>query len=282
MNNIKICFSIATNNIRKWSANPRIYVLLILMVMFAWHYVSPYVSAAKALGYRVTPWIFPHMINFSTLQRYIMLGLILLFCDAPFMDNTQPYVIIRSKKTTWAIGQIIYIALATAIYLITLVCLCIIVLLPVMYFSDGWGKILTTFANSNAGSQFRIEYVSYRIVSSYSPIQAMILSLILEWVVGILLGLVMFATNMYFKRGVGAIVAITIVMFDTFIDFGSVYVSKFSPVSFPRLGIIDSSGISNKPSPAYICAFFIISIAVLIFMSIHSIKRKSLEVQKMI
>lgn len=282
MNNIKICFSIATNNIRKWSANPRIYVLLILMIMFSWHYVSPYVSAAKTLGYRVTPWIFPHMVNYFNLQRFIMLGLILLFCDAPFMDNTQPYVIIRSKKTTWAIGQIIYIALATAIYLITLICLTLIILLPTMYFSAGWGKILTTLANSNAGSKFGLDYISYSIVSSFSPIQAMILSLILEWLVGILLGLVMFATNMYFKRGVGAIVAIAIVMFDTFVGFGSVYVSKLSPVSFPRLGIIDSSGISSKPSPGYICAFFIISIAVLIFMSVRSIKRKSLEVQKMI
>jgi len=282
MNNIKICFSIATNNIRKWSANPRIYVLLILMVMFSCHYVSPYVSVAKTLGYRVTPWIFPHMVNYFILQRFIMLGLVLLFCDAPFMDNTQPYVIIRSKKTTWAIGQIIYIALATAIYLITLICLCLIILLPTMYFSDGWGKILTTLANSNAGSKFGINYISYNIISSFNPIQAMIFSLILEWLVGILLGLVMFATNMYFKRGVGAIVAIAIVMFDSFVGAGSVYVSKLSPVSFPRLGIIDSSGISSKPSPAYICMFFIISIAVLIFMSIRSIKRKSLEVQKII
>lgn len=282
MNKVKISFSIGINNIRKWTCNPRMYVILSLMIILIWNYINPFIGASKAIGYRVTPWLFPHLVNSYWIQRLMLLGLILLFCDAPFIDNTQPYMIIRSNKTSWALGQIFYIIMASAIYFAILAILSIILILPVIYISSSWGKILTTFANTDAGYMFGIDYISYNIISTFKPFQSMITAFIIEWSIGVLLGLIIFSGNMYFKRGVGSIIAIAIVLFDTFIGFGSFYVAKFSPVTFARLGMIDISGLSPKPNPQYICIFMIISITIFIILSILSVRKKSFDVQKSI
>lgn len=42
--------------------------------------------------------------------------LVLLFADMPFVSQETPYWLVRTKRSIWLAGQVIYVILATAIY----------------------------------------------------------------------------------------------------------------------------------------------------------------------
>jgi len=271
---------IAGNNIRRWSTNPRLYILAILLLILMWSYIDPILQFSKAMGYRVAPWIFPFLTNFPMTQRLLMLGIVFLFCDAPFAHEGQPYLMIRSGRMHWASGQVLYIMAGTAIYLLFIIFASMLLLAPSMYLNTGWGKILGTLAQTNAGQSFHIQLpISYKIQVLYEPVQALGLSFFLEWCAGVILGLAMFITNLFFKRALGAIVASAIILLDIFIPYNITdYAYHFSPISLARLGLLDSSGMSLYPTPAYACTFLTVTVVGLSIIAILSVRKREIQI----
>ncbi|MBW9158702.1 hypothetical protein [Clostridium tagluense] len=280
MNNISKHISISSNNIRRWGANPRIYILGILLCIFLWNYISPILNFSKIMGYRVTPWIFPFISDFTYTHMMMMFGIVFLFCDAPFMNEEQPYLLIRCGRTQWAMGQILYIMLGTAIYFFFLAFVSMLMISPNMFLNNGWGKILGTLAQSNAGEAFNIQLpISYAIQSMYTPIQAFGLSFILQWCAGTILGLIMFVINIYGKRSMGAILASVVILFDIAIEYEfKSYAYHFSPVSMARLTILDPSGLSQRPSILYAYVFFAVAITLLSGIAVLSVHKREIQV----
>lgn len=278
MNSIPSYFSISKNNIRRWFTNPRIYILNALLIILIWNYISPILNFSKQMGYRVTPWIFPFIADFQYTQMFMMFGIVLLFCDAPFMNDGQPYVLIRSGRIHWVIGQILYIMLGTAIYFLFLAFISILVVGPNIFFSSSWGKILGTLAQTNAGQNVQIP-ISYRMQLLYTPIQAFGLSLLLNWCAGTILGLTIFVINMYFNRAIGSIIASSIVLMDIAIcNNFSFYLYHFSPVSLARLTILDPSGMSISPTNLYAYIFFGVIISLLSIIAVLSVRKREIHV----
>ncbi|MBU5485122.1 hypothetical protein KQI86_12330 [Clostridium sp. MSJ-11] len=281
MDRIRKIFLVSINNIRKWATNPRIYVLFILITMFLWSSIRPILSFSKEMGIRVTPWVFPHLASSFVGQLILMLGVVLLFCDAPFIDEGQPYFLIRSGRYTWGMGQVFYIMMGMTIYLLIVNFISILILMPNIFLSTGWGKILGTLAENHGESVNEIEYISKKILLSYTPLKAFVLSFILEWCAGTALALLMFVINICLNRAAGATIASLIILLDYAIysNFPSVKFFYFSPVSLSKLILIDSKGISNYPSNEYAYIFFIITIIVLSIISVLSVRRKDIQVQ---
>lgn len=280
MVNIRKSFSVCIHNVRKWATNPRIYILGILLILFVYTYVNPITNFSKIMGYRVTPWAFPFISNFIYSQLVMMLGIVFLFCDAPFTDAGQPYFLIRSGRIQWGLGQVFYIMLGTALYFLFIALASILVLAPNMFFSVGWGKILGTLAQTNAG-RFNNIYlpVSNQILTLYTPIQAFGLSLLLEWCAGTMLGLIIFIINMNFSRAMGVIASSAVVLLDFVIysTFPS-YMNHFSPVSMARLTTLDTSGLSPRPTNQYAYIFFAVGIILLSIIAVLSVRKRSIQV----
>ncbi len=280
MRNINKSFQICLYNIRKWFANPRIYILALLLVIFVINYVGPISRFSKSVGYRVSPWIFPYISDYYFTQMLMMLGLIFLFCDAPFMDEGQTYFIIRSGRFTWGLGQVFYIMIGTACYFLFIIILSTLVIAPNMFFSLGWGKVMGTLAQTNAGLLYKIPLpISHQIQLLYSPIQAFLTSFFLEWCAGTMLGLIVFVVNINFSRAMGVIVASAVAMLDTVI-FNALpfFMNHFSPVSMARLSILDPSGLSLRPTNVYSYIFFIIGIIILTAISLFSALKRDVIV----
>ncbi|AJA48567.1 hypothetical protein CPAST_c24980 [Clostridium pasteurianum DSM 525 = ATCC 6013] len=280
MANLQKTFFISINNIRKWASNPRIYILAALLFLMLWNYVNPILSFSKIVNYRVAPWLFPYISNWYFTQMLMMLGIVFLFCDAPFMDECQTYLMVRSGRIPWGAGQVLYIMLGTAIYFLFIVIISILILSPSLFLSNGWGKVLGTLAQTNAGQKYGILLpISYNIQLQYTPIEALLLSFLLQWCAGTMVGLVMFIINIYLKRSIGAIVGSSIVLFD-FVVANSLpyYYYHFSPSSMARLTILDPTGMSPRPTNLYAYIFFIIGIIVLSVISVISVRKRQIEV----
>lgn len=278
---VKKMFRIAMYSIRQWATDPRIISLFVLMSMFVWNDFEVIGDLTGRTGIKTTPLIFPFFSSDPVKQLILLAGIVFLFSDAPFINKNQPYIIIRSKRIPWVLGQILYIVMASAIYFLILMCVSVLVLLPYATFAtNGWGKIVNTLAQTDAGAQIHLQFgVTKEIITFYSPFEAFGLSFLLNWGVGCFLGLIMFVINLKFNRRLGLVVAGVILFFDILVTnalSGTFY--HFSPVSLSRLSVLDPMGISLFPNLTYPFVFFSVSIVVLSALLVVSIKKISIEI----
>lgn len=278
---VKKVFCIALYSIRQWINNPRIICLFILMSVFVWNDFEVIGDLTVRTGIKTNPLIFPFFSSDPVKQLILLAGIVFLFSDAPFINKNQPYIIIRSKRIPWVLGQILYIIMASAVYFLFLMLVSIVVLLPYMTFATKeWGKIIQTMAQTDAGIQINLQFgITKEIITFYSPLEAFGLSFLLNWGVACFLGLLLFVINLKLNRMFGLIAGGVILFFDLLVtNMLSPAFYHFSPVSLSRLSVLDPMGVSIFPNRIYSLAFFSMSIVVLSALLVVSIKKTSIKI----
>ncbi|MEG0309053.1 MAG: hypothetical protein RR636_14000 [Clostridium sp.] len=270
---------ICNENIRKWSSNYRIWVLFIMISIFIFDYTNEIVKFAYSVDYKVTPWMFSFLFTQSYMKRIIFMGVILLFCDAPFIDNTQQYVVVRSGRKSWNIGQISYIFLASFLYFLFMIAITIIFNLRYMEFNLEWGKVLGTLGLTSVGDMVSAKvWVSGKIISFYTPLQAMAISYILSSLVATLIGLLIYVINSFTNsQFLGILAGIVLVLVDTLTKFNHMLL-WFSPVSWASLEKIGIEKTATMPPISYVFGALIIIISILISIAIIFSKKKPIEI----
>ena len=97
-------FVFAWMQIKKWKRNPRVICAFLVLLLLCLTMTSEYVDYSKEIGLSIQ--VFEPFILMFT-QRYsllfIMLILLLLYQDVPFIDDCTPYLLIRKTRFSWAI-----------------------------------------------------------------------------------------------------------------------------------------------------------------------------------
>lgn len=278
---IKKAGYIALHAMRKWTSNPRYLVLLLMVSIFIWDGFSPLILFSRSVEVRTHLLLFPFFAGDPVKQLLLMAGVIFLFADAPFMNNNQPYVMIRSGRYAWALGQVFYILLASALYFAVFMGISMLILLPRGTFNlEGWGKIVQTLAQTDAIDQIGLSFgIPMRIVNLYTPIQAFFLCFILEWLAASFLGLVMFVVNMVWDKSIGAFVAIMITLFDLLIvNMFPLSMNYFSPVSLARLSVLDPTQTFIMPSARYGVCCLSVSCLILCVLAVLSVRKRTITI----
>ena len=276
---IKKIFSIAFYSVRQRLTSPRVICILVLAFVFVWGILSGIGDLTDTIEARINPLVFTFISNDQIYQFILFLSVVFLYSDAPFINKSQPYVIIRSKRISWALGEIIHVIIFSAVYFFILMFVSVLMLLPNATFStDGWGIAVNTLVKTNIGDQLDIGlFPSNDVISFYSPLKAFVMCFLLNWMMASFLGLLIFSLNLIFDRVVGPIVGVVIILLDLLTNntFGFY---KFSPLSMSRLSVLDPTGTTTNPSPAYAFAFYCIGIVIFSVCIIASVKRKAIEI----
>lgn len=64
-------------------------------------------------GVDVTFWMLPFMTRYNGDQIIIVLGALLLFCDAPFLEPNSGWQILRAGRKSWFWGNMLYIVVVS-------------------------------------------------------------------------------------------------------------------------------------------------------------------------
>lgn len=84
----------------------------------------------------------------------LFLGVVLLFCDAPFIEDEQPYIMLRSGRRIWFIGQMLYIVVASVLYLIVLYFISVLGAAAAYRMERGMGQAaFNVFADIGSGAE---------------------------------------------------------------------------------------------------------------------------------
>ena len=283
MANLRKVLFVSLCHFRRWPTNPRMYLLLILLAGYINMMLYPVRDFCAQYNVAISPWVFPYLMAEPYSLLMVMLGIVLLFCDAPFLDEEQPYVILRAGRLCWCAAQILYMDMATIVYFLVVFLLTVVLLLPCVQFSADWGVAINTLAQTDLGFQAGVALpFPSEIMLRLSPLQAIGAELGMASWIGVFLGLVMFTLNALFNRGVGAIAATAFAVFPLFIrqtDWGLHY---FSPVSWASLVVLDFSGNTTMPSVYYAAGVLAVACATLILLDVWIVKKQNIEVIKSI
>ena len=93
MGSIKTFGAVCLQNMRKWATDYRMWTIAALLVVMTFVFADDMRKNAAVLGSDVSIWIF----SFLYLRRYMKLvftlPVILVSCNAPFIDKNQTFVI---------------------------------------------------------------------------------------------------------------------------------------------------------------------------------------------
>jgi hypothetical protein len=290
MYDIKKILLCARVNFKKWLITPRMYVILAIIIVFEYYTFSDVSKISAYLGVNSTPWVFPFFLTNPTM--FIIIGSLttLLYCNAPFADKHMPFLIIRTGRRNWIIGQLLYIYLSSFMYTCCYLLLSIIMLVPRIQLSTDWGSLLhttsTAYADILERTGAKIAFMPHsQLLDLFTPLQATALSFFLLWLVTAFIGVLICCFNIV----IGKMSGITMAGIFTSIAYFSAYLGAFSiglwiyylsPISWSSLSFLDVINSGKIPTPTYA---IICLLSVIILQSIISIIvfcRKDLEIQK--
>lgn len=263
-NSWKQSFLVCRESMRKWTSEPRVWAVLILLFLFEWTQIQTLREYCIMQGLAVSNWYFPFLFSGGFVLLYFYMGVLLVFCDAPFVDGQQLYVILRTGSRNWFRGKIIYIFLTSCIYYLLMYAISLLESIPYLGFSSNWEMVLQSLAADGNVGIYRLK-IPERVLSSFSPVTAFFLCYIINVLITTFIGLLIFYINLYKSNNLGVGIAFVVILLSACVQYmptnSGWILQYFSPVSWADLDIFTKDYGGVPLSYAFI--FLIVGIGLL-------------------
>jgi hypothetical protein len=149
---LKQIWAVSSYNFRQWNRNPRIIITFCLAFILCFLLSDKAVKFAMEYG-TTMQLVEPFVWTFGDANSILLssLLLLLLFADMPFITPATPYYLMRTTRTTWLLGQVVYIAVATAIYLSFILVSTSVVCMSNSFIGNMWSETAAILGYSGAG-----------------------------------------------------------------------------------------------------------------------------------
>lgn len=275
----KNSWNIAFQGIRKNFTSIRFYTVLVAVIIFSWTQVSGVRDYAQSQGLGVSFWYYPFLFSTFICTLFLYFGIVLLFCNAPFIDGQQMFVILRSGKKTWFRGQILFIILSSAGYFTYIWLLSVVLFLPILGFNGDWGTVFWDMARYHqevvVSGGFLLDE---RTLSMFSPVEGCCFVWLINVLTGSFLGFLIFYVNLYKSRTYGSVAALMVVLVSNIIRFIGDYANRIvyiSPVSWSDLSVY--ARVQNPLSPVYTISVLVAGNVILAVLIMRRSKKYSIE-----
>lgn len=266
MSFLKTIFRISTQNFRKWQTDYRIWTIAFFLVILILMYTDDFKALAHFLNEKAPVWIFPFMYTKNTAKVLFMLPVTLLFCDAPFVDKNQLFIMLRTSRTRWLCGQILYIISVSAVYFLFIFVISFLAMIFFGDFSFEWDKSIVTTAYSSgvlSAAGVSTLNISRSTVEFFTPLSACFFTFIMSWLSAVFIGLLIFACNLFTGSRIWGIAASSFFVVLTLVAKLRKYIDRISPLTWATLDGIDVGGLTVRPSFGYCISAYAILIITL-------------------
>lgn len=292
MDNVRKTFFCALLNLKKWKSTTRIYIFFIVSFILILNVFYDVNILVDIFGVKCTPWLFPFIhTNVSTNILYFAL-IAVVYSNAPFEDSNTQFVITRTGKRNWIVGQIVYVYISAFIITLFYIIVPVLIIFSNMDFSFEWGKLLMLLGNENSFIEiirkYNVELIFYPdvlILERYSPIVFMLIYTAMFWLTTVFSIMVIMTFNIVVKKTAGIIAdGFLIAMTYVILYFGTLMISPkiyyFSPLAWVNIHNVDWLNLGTIQSPAYSFAALIIGIIIMTVVSITVFCKKDVYIEK--
>lgn len=273
-----IPFKICIHNLRKWRKDHRIWIIAVLLFILVLDNVTILNRLSEQLGVKSSIWLYPFLYTQYHQKLIFTIPLLLLYNNAPFIDQNALYMIARCKKSAWHMGQFLYIIVSAMIYYLFIFICTVLIALPYAELSLDWGASIYTLSSTsmtqNTGHNFLT--ISPFILSYFTPIQAVWFTFLMSFLMAVMIGLLIYICNIATQtKFIGGILSSVLIIFSCFTEgfYGATELRRFSPVTWITVDKLDVGGITSNPSFTY-CITVYISAIVLIMLTVILLRKK--------
>jgi hypothetical protein len=199
MSKIRQACSVAAYNFRQWRRNPRVFITIALA------FILCFLLSDKAVRfsheYKTTMQIVEAFVWTFGDSNSILLSsvlLVLLFADMPFLSAGTPFYLMRIDRKTWLLGQALYIALATCIYMIFILLSTSVVCMSNSFIGNMWSETAAILGYSGAGKSVALPALVKTLEMS-TPYECMGTIFVLMLLYTLLMAFIMLTFNI--KKG---------------------------------------------------------------------------------
>lgn len=144
-------------NFRRWSRNPQ------TLLAFGLGFVICFLLSNKVLlfaqGHNTLLQILePFIWTFGDANSILLISLclLLLFADMPNLSNEVPLFLVRTNRITWMLGQIVYLILATLLFVVFILLSTCVLAGANAYPANLWSDTAAILGYSNIGEEIAI------------------------------------------------------------------------------------------------------------------------------
>ncbi len=260
---------------RKHFLSARTAAVLIISYLLMDMFLSPVRDFAKSVDVSVSPWGAPLVLSGPYIVMVFMLLYFFWISDFPVTDRTQLYIVNRIGIGKWIGGQTLYILSTGFFYILHLWLGINLLLLPVMKYEAGWGKVFGTLSQPQiSADQGILLEIPYRIISNYDPLTTNINMLLICSLVTGVIGVLVLSLNAYLRMS-GIVVG-------TFISFFCL-ATRYLPDSWHKLSPLDWMQIDNYSSSinkdllSYPYVYIALSLLLILFTVVSRYRVEKME-----
>lgn len=209
MRNIRQICQLAGQNFSGWLRSPRIWMTFLLAFVLSLMLSDALIT--HAWKYETTLQIFEPFIWTYGDATSVMLSsllLVLMFADIPFVNQLTPYRLIRTKRSVWLAGQILYVIIATVLYNIFLIVIQTVLAAPFAFPGNVWSRTAAMLGYSGLAKD--IVPISIKTMESATPYGCMLRVFILMLCYSMFIVSVMLCLNLVIGHAAGVIGAFAI------------------------------------------------------------------------
>lgn len=268
---------VQVNNIvnKMWSV--RFLTILIILFVFMDLYLSGFREDVKLMGENCNWGVLPFVQTSSYFMKLALLCIVYFYSNVPFMEKEELFFFIRLGRKKWGRRNLYYLIVSSLILTLCFVFISIIQILPVSHLSATWGEVYKTFALT--GGQNLQFAVPYGVIDTYPPLVLMLITIGIDWLAFLFIGLLMYVVSLAGHRLVSCIIA-AIAVFLPLLDarMGGTLV-YYSPLSWVDCGNWRIGFNNNKPDLPYIYVALIFLDFILSIISQYQVRRMEWNTQ---
>jgi len=195
MNAISQVCEICLYNFRSWKKNPRIFITFSLAFVLCFLLTDKAVNFSYDYG-TIMQVAEPFVWSFGDSNSILLasLLLILLFSDMPFLGVGIPYYLMRTTRFRWMLGQVLYIVLATFIYMAFILVSSIVLCARNAFPGNMWSETGAILGYSPAGKAVALPSM-VKTMEMSTPYECMATIFLLMLLYVLVCVFIMFAVN---------------------------------------------------------------------------------------
>ncbi len=272
-------FRIALVQFRKIFRTFRFLLAILWVAALFWSYMNGVRALCIMTRLDVSFWIFPLITESSGNQLFIILGALLLFCDAPYLTRFSAFQLIRAGRRNWFVGTVLYIMGLSLLYTAAIAVLPVLLMIPHVGWTEGWGIVLRSLSEPLVAAQFSLRTLNGSIISHYSPLEATLLTCAAVWLNTVIVGLINYTFNLMLAKGAGAVGSLILGLSPLLIIRLANYWMGyyFSPPLWMSLAYYEWNGYGYGVSFVYAYSVMVILIIILTIVSYWGIQSKEMN-----
>ena len=204
------------------------------------------------------------VMNDYTYSAFILLGLLVVLVDSPFINDRSIYVAVRGSRRSWYCGMLLYLIAQILFYYLAIFAATALFCIQRTYIKNVWSEscyMLGMFHPQEALLEWGMVFAGEQVIPALTPGEAFGLTYLLNVLYAVLLLFIAFLINMTGRWILGNLAAILIHLAGNVL-IKSVYAARliwYSPLGYSQLVFrqFDENGVADLYRPLLFFGFFL-------------------------